>query len=110
MSSEGPPMPDGAPDSPNMALATDLIAIRNSLNTPETVGRALANYVLTEAVTQGTQVDADTFEMPLTVTTTVVRSKSEDVTTVICSHHSLTIGGHELIGWHSCHTETHPIS
>lgn len=110
MSSEGPPMPDGTPDSPNAALATDLIAIRDSLNTPETVGRALANFVLTEAVAQGTQVDADTFDMPMTVTTTVVRPES-DRATVICSHHSITIGGHELIGWHSCHTETpFPIS
>ena len=109
MSSQKPPMPDGTPDTPNEALASDLIAIRNSLNTPETVGRALANFVLTEAVTQGTHVDADTFDMPMTVTTTVVRPESDE-TTVVCSHHSITVGGHELIGWHSCHTETHPIS
>ena len=49
----GPATPDGAEGRTNDALAADLVSLRNSLNTPETVGRALANFVLTEAITRG---------------------------------------------------------
>ena len=42
----GPATPDGAEGRTNEALAADLVSLRNGLNTPEIVGRALANFVL----------------------------------------------------------------
>jgi len=101
----GPATPDGVEGKTNEALAADLVSLRNSLNTPETVGRALANFVLTEAITRGTQVDATTFELPMVVTTKIER-RDTDSTTTVCTHHSISVLGTEVIGWDSCTTTT----
>jgi len=101
----GPATPDGVEGRTNEALAADLVSLRNSVNTPETVGRALANFVLTEAITRGTQVDANTFELPMVVTTKIDRRESDSSTTV-CTHHGISVLGTEVIGWDSCTTTT----
>ena len=103
--SPGPAGPDGVEGRTNEALAADLVSLRNSLNTPETVGRTLANFVLTEAVTRGTQVDATTFELPMVVTTKIERQDT-DSTTTVCTHHGISVLGTEVIGWDSCTTTT----
>lgn len=101
----GPATPDGVEGRTNAALAADLVSLRNSLNTPETVGRALANFVLTEAITRGTQVDANTFELPMVVTTKIER-RDTDSSTQVCTHHGISVLGVEVIGWDSCTTTT----
>jgi len=93
----------------NEGLAADLVRIRNSITTPEAVGRALTYFVLTEAVTRGKQIDANTFELPMTITTTIERPATDsgsthETTTETCAHHSLSILGHEVVGWTECHT------
>jgi|tagenome__1003787_1003787.scaffolds.fasta_scaffold20973345_1 hypothetical protein len=101
----GPATPDGVEGRTNEALAADLVTLRNSLNTPETVGRALANFVLTEAIAQGTQVDATTFELPMVVTIKIDQRDTDSRTTV-CTHNSISVLGVEVIGWDSCTTTT----
>ena len=101
----GPATPEGAEGRSNEALAADLVSLRNSLNTPETVGRALANFVLTEAITRGTQIDATTFELPMVVTTKIERQDTDETTTVT-THHSISVFGVEIIGWDSTTTTT----
>ena len=101
----GPVTPDGAEGRTNDALVADLVSLRNSLNTPETVGRALANFVLTEAITRGTQIDATTFELPMVVTTKIERQDT-DATTTVTTHHSISVFGVEIIGWDSTTTTT----
>ena len=93
----------------NEALAADLVRLRNALTTPEAVGRALTYFVLTEAVTRGKQIDANTFELPMTVTTTVERPATDsggthETTTETCVHHSISLLGHEVVAWTTCHT------
>lgn len=99
------------PDEPNVneALAADLVRVRNAVTTPEAVGRALTYFVLTEAVKQGKQVDSNTFELPMTVTTTVERPATDSggmhsTTTETCVHHSISLLGHEVVAWTTCHT------
>ena len=102
----GPATPDGPEGRTNDALAADLVSLRNSLNTPETVGRALANFVLTEAITRGTQIDATTFELPMVVTTKIERQDTDATTATVTTHHSISVFGVEVIGWDSTTTIT----
>lgn len=103
--STGPGTPEGVQGKSNEALAADLVKLRNSLTTPEVVGRTLANLVLTEAITNGTQTDANTFELPMVVTTKVER-RDIDSSTQVCTHHSISVLGVEVVAWDSCTTTT----
>jgi hypothetical protein len=103
--STGPGTPEGVQGKSNEALAADLVKLRNSLTTPEVVGRTLANFVLTEAITNGTQTDANTFELPMVVTTKVER-RDTDSSTQVCTHHSISVLGVEVVAWDSCTTTT----
>ena len=93
----------------NDALAAELVRLRNASTTPEAVGRALTYFVLTETVRRGTQIDANTFELPMTVRTTIERPATDaggthSTTTETCVHHSISLFGHEVLGWSECHT------
>jgi hypothetical protein len=106
MSTDTPPA-DGP--ATNEALAADLIGLRNALTTPEAVGRALTYFVLTETVRRGKQIDANTIELPMTITTTIDRpathsDSSHSTTTETCVHHAISLFGHEVVGWSECHT------
>ena len=101
----------GTDRTTNEALATDLVRLRDALTTPEAVGRALTYFVLTEAVRRGKQIDANTFELPMTVTTTIERPATDSgsasqpahhTMTETCVHHALEVFGVEVVAWTTC--------
>lgn len=111
-------------DAQRQALEIQLHKVRDSSNTPEAFGWAIANAVLTEAASKGT-VNGNLLEVPLTLSVSLPTRKQLIITpsmaaagadepitgvastvTVICTRTCVTIFGVELICTDDCHTET----
>lgn len=93
----------GAGTQSTEALLGSLTTLRNSIQTPESLGWAIVNYVLTEGATQGT-LESGRIDVPLTASITLPATESgADLVSELC----ITVLGHQLacIHLHS-HTET----
>ena len=87
-----PGLTDAQTDSINSAL----VAARDQLHTPDDIGRAVVDYVLTEAASRGTfAADGNSVEVPLTARLTVPSPTEDDDSghTKLC----ITAFGHEII-------------
>ncbi len=100
------PPPAGTSPLSTEALSSSLTQFRTGLQTPESLGWAIVNYVLSEGVTQGT-ITGNRIEVPLTATVTLPDPATESGTDVV-SEFCITVLGHSLacIQYH-IHQETH---
>ncbi len=80
-------------------------AIRDGLQTPEALGRALVNFLLTEGPSQGTfSKSGSEVQIPLTATMSVPGVAGADglVASDTCSSLCITAFGHEIICMQAC--------
>ena len=88
-----------APAPRNLEISQTLINLRDSLRTPESMGRTLIEHVLTVAPTESKR-RGDTMVLPAEITVTpLVRSGINN-----CFHLGISIGGHEVVGGDLCYS------
>ena len=90
-----------APAPRNLEISQTLINLRDSLRTPESMGRTLIEHVLTVAATQSER-RGDAMVMPAEITVTPLKSRVRAGISS-CFHLGVSIGGHEVVGGDFCY-------
>ena len=84
-----------------------MLDLSELLKHPDTMNRALTHFVMTRWVAALADAGLLDTSASLPLGTRVVptkSSKNDDGTTTDCTSHHISILGHEVVSWDSCHT------
>ena len=95
-------------ENPNEDALVPIVAEVNALlRHPEMLSRAMTRYVVTRWVSALAEAGVLGTSVSVPMSTRVVSTKSskdDDGTTTDCQTHHISVLGHEIVSWGTCHT------